>query len=389
MSGVSYHFDSVVFTTKEFPAGSLQQSGRAQIPLDSIQVATTFYNEKFEEVKEADTPGRYGAIAHLSLGDGTTIDRFVTLYRAPDGAQVKTVNLGNIKVSVETGTDPDTLRRQQEELDISLKIVMAGDTTGIGGFGALAGLAMMMPGLTPDQVLSNVIGYLAIDNQWWFDLRKDIGQPQSYPYMIQLPEGYEADAAKHWPLLLYLHGSGERGTDLINVKRDGPPFLIAHGKKFPAIVIAPQTADAGWSAPVLAQLIDDISAKYRVDPDQIMVTGMSMGGGGTWALAEAYPDRFSCIVPICGFGDLSNAGKLTKLPIWVFHNQGDNVVPFMLSQSIVNAIRGAGGNPHLTIYPVANHNAWTQAYGTEAVWNWMFAQRRGTPEIKTPGLQEP
>jgi len=207
--------------------------------------------------------------------------------------------------------------------------------------------------------------------------------------LIQLPDGYDADPAKHWPMILYLHGSGERGTDLINVKRDGPPKLIADGKKFPAIVISPQTADAGWSSPVLSQLVDDISAKYRVDPDRIMVTGMSMGGAGTWALAEAYPGRFSCIVPICGFGDLASAGKLAKLPVWVFHNQGDNVVPELLSQAMVDAIRGAGGDSHFTIYPEARHDAWTKAYGTEALYTWMFAQQRGKPEVKTPGLQEP
>ena len=114
-----------------------------------------------------------------------------------------------------------------------------------------------------------------------------------------------------------------------------------------------------------------------------------MGGGGTWAVAEAFPDRFAAIAPICGFGDLSGAAKLAKLPIWAFHNQGDNVVPEMLSQAMVDSIKQAGGDPHFTVYPVPRHDAWTAAYATDALYTWMLAQQRGKPEVKTPGLQEP
>jgi len=121
----------------------------------------------------------------------------------------------------------------------------------------------------------------------------------------------------------------------------------------------------------------------------MIVTGLSMGGYGTWALAEAYPDRFSAIAPICGGGNPAGAAQLTTLPIWAFHGQLDTTVPVFLSQAMVAAIRQAGGDPHLTIYPDAKHDSWTQAYATDALYPWMLAQQRGKPEVKTPGLQEP
>src|SRR5207237_154858 len=185
------------------------------------------------------------------------------------------------------------------------------------------------------------------------------------------------------------HGSGDRGTEVPSVAFHGLPKLLASGKKLPAVIISPRCPDEWWSAPVLGKLLDDVSTKYRVDPDRITVTGASMGGFGTWMLAEVYPGRFSAIAPIAGGGNPVGAASLTKLPIWVFHGQLDTTVPVFLSQNMVAAIRKAGGTPHLTIYPTTKHDAWKQAYATDALFTWMLAQQRGKPEVKTPGLQEP
>ncbi len=390
MTELSYRFDSPVFTTKEFPPGTIDQAAMIQSILGPIQVATTFYNEKFEEVKEAAAPGRYGAVVRLTLGNGTQVNQFITLYRVPDGATTQTINLGpRIKIPVEMGTDPEVVQRQQEEIAIALKSAISGDSGNVG-FGLLMGLVKVMPGATPEQLFSTLMTSMGRDDVWWFNLRKKIGLGETYAYLPQLPDGYDADPAKRWPLILFLHGSGDRGSDLASFTfHNGPPKLIASGKKLPAIVISPRCPDEWWSAPVLGQLIDDVSAKYRVDPDRIIVTGLSMGGYGTWALAEAYPNRFSAIAPICGGGNPAEAASLAKLPIWAFHGQLDTTVPVFLSQTMVAAIRQSGGDPHLTIYPDAKHDSWTQAYATDALYPWMLAQQRGKPEVKTPGLQEP
>jgi predicted esterase len=383
-----YQIDPSVFSTKDFPAGAFQQDAMVRSALGPVQVATTYYNEKFEEVKTADTPGRYGAVVRITLGDGTQLNRFITLYRLPDNATTQTINLGRMKLPLETGTDPGVAERQPAELAIALKSALSGDS-GSAGFGVLLAITKAMPGATPQQLFSTLMTYMATDDQWWFDLRKRIGLSETYQYLTQLPDGYDTDTTKHYPLVLFLHGSGDRGTDMTAVARDGSPKKIAGGLNHTAIVIAPQCPDEWWSAPVLGQLLDDLSAKYRVDSDRIIVTGASMGGYGTWALGVAYPDRFAAIAPVCGGGNPAGAASLVKLPVWAFHGALDTTVPEFLSQDMVDAINKAGGDAHLTIYPTTKHNAWDQAYATDALYTWMLAQQRGKPEVKTPGLQTP
>jgi predicted peptidase len=209
----------------------------------------------------------------------------------------------------------------------------------------------------------------------------------TYPYLIQLPDAYHAEPDQRWPLILFLHGSGERGDSLPKINAQGLPKLIAAGKTFPAIVISPQCPEKqGWEPPVLSQLLDDVSAKYRIDPDRIAVTGISMGGYGAWALALAYPDRFSALVPICGGGNPAHAAKLKRLPIWVFHGGKDNAVPVKLSHDMVDALRKSGGRPHFTLYANAGHDSWTPAYDTAALYPWLLAQKRGEAEKITPDL---
>jgi predicted peptidase len=201
-------------------------------------------------------------------------------------------------------------------------------------------------------------------------------------YLLALPEGYAGDTDR-WPVILFLHGAGERGSDLALVETHGPPKLIAAGEKIPAIVVSPQCPANEWwteDAHLLAleRLLDEIVAKYRVDEDRIYVTGISMGGYGTWALASRQPERFAAAVPICGGGNALPASRLLRnLPIWAFHGDADPVVPVVESQRMVDAIRRVGGTmATITIYPGVGHDSWTQAYEDEALWEWLFAQRR-------------
>lgn len=381
-----YHFEPCVFSTREFPSGSFQQDEMAQKVPGPVRVETTFYNEKFAEVKEADAPGRYGAVVRITLGGGIQLNRFITLYRAPENAQWQAIGQ-NIKIPIIAGNSPEVAQQQQDAIATVLK-----DSMGNEGFSPqiaklLMGLAKVTPGVRPEILL---FSFMARDDAWWFELRKRIGLPLSYLYLVQLPDGYASDPARRWPLILSLHGSGERGDSLANLKRNGLPKRIAGGQKLDAIVISPQCPrNEGWSTPALSQLIDDVSAKYQVDPDRVIVTGLSMGGFGTWALALAYPDRFSAIAPVCGGGNFADAARLAKLPVWAFHGQLDSTVPVQMSEAMIAAIRQAGGAPHLTIYPDARHDSWTRAYATDALYIWMLAQQRGKPEVKTPGLQEP
>lgn len=202
-------------------------------------------------------------------------------------------------------------------------------------------------------------------------------------YLLALPEGY-GDDDRRWPLLVFLHGAGESGDDLAKVKVHGPPKLLAAGARdFPCIVVSPQSPGRGWNAEYLLALVDQLCAEYRVDEDRIWLTGLSMGGFGTWSLAAAAPDRFAAIVPICGGGRPADAEKIAAIPTWVFHGAKDAVVPLAASQSMVDAVRAAGGEPKFTVYPEAGHDSWTETYEDPALWDWLFAQSR-TAAV-TPG----
>jgi predicted peptidase len=195
-------------------------------------------------------------------------------------------------------------------------------------------------------------------------------------YLLYLPAGYDNDK-KDWPLLVFLHGSGERGDDLEKVKVHGPPKLIAEGKPLPFIVVSPQAPRRRWDPATLNAFLDDLIAKYRVDKDRIYLTGLSMGGAGTWALAGAYPERFAAIVPICGGGDPADAPKLKDIPVWVFHGAKDEAVPVSRSEEMVKALREAGATTvEFTVYPDAEHDSWTETYVNPKLYEWLLQQRR-------------
>jgi predicted peptidase len=194
-------------------------------------------------------------------------------------------------------------------------------------------------------------------------------------YLLYLPKDY--DGEKSVPLMLFLHGAGERGDDLELLKKHGPPKQIAAGQAFPCIVVAPQCPkDKWWDAFELSALLDEIAAKYKVDQDRIYVTGISMGGFGTWALAIASPKRFAAVVPICGGGDPQLARSLVNLPIWVFHGAKDKSVPLERSEQMVAELKKFGGNVRFAVYPDLSHDCWTVSYANPELYEWLFQQKR-------------
>jgi predicted peptidase len=196
-------------------------------------------------------------------------------------------------------------------------------------------------------------------------------------YLLYLPPGYDKEE-KIWPLVLFLHGAGESGQDLNKVKIHGPPKLVEAGKEFPFILVSPQAPRMGWDVQALSAMLDDVVASHKVDKDRIYVTGLSMGGFGTWSLAAAYPDKFAALVPICGGGNPTDAKKLKDIPIWVFHGAKDNVVPPSRSEAMVKALQSAGATQvKLTLYPNAGHDSWTETYNNPEMWDWLLKQKRG------------
>ncbi|MFO8012048.1 MAG: prolyl oligopeptidase family serine peptidase [Phycisphaerae bacterium] len=212
-------------------------------------------------------------------------------------------------------------------------------------------------------------------------LKTDATEAGEVRYLLYLPPGYAENTKKEWPLVLFLHGLGESGQDLAKVKVHGPPKLVAAGNDFPLLCASPQCPKGKWwNSPDrlagLAALLDHLQKTLRVDPDRVYVTGLSMGGFGTWALALKEPKRFAAIAPICGGGDPEQADRIAHIPAWVFHGGKDKVVPPHRSEKMVEAMKKAGGRPKLTIYPEAGHDSWTETYASPAFWKWLLGQKR-------------
>jgi len=208
-------------------------------------------------------------------------------------------------------------------------------------------------------------------------LNKKITKVADCNYLLYLPADYDK-TRKTWPLIMFLHGKGERGNNLNAVKNHGLPMIIAMGKNFDFIIVSPQCPnDLFWpeQTDTLINLLDEIEKNYRVDTDRVYLTGLSMGGFGTWTLAEEYPQRFAAIAPICGGSERYVAYRLKNVPVWAFHGAKDKTVPVEKSQEMVNAVKTAGGDAKLTIYPEAEHDSWTQTYNNPELYEWFLSHR--------------
>ena len=194
-------------------------------------------------------------------------------------------------------------------------------------------------------------------------------------YLLYLPQDY--DQQDRWPLMLFLHGAGERGDDLELLKIHGPPKQIAAGKQFPMIVVSPQCSEGQrWQSATLLALLDEMCETLKVDEDRIYLTGLSMGGFATWALAYDAQDRFAAIAPICGGGETFFAKHITHIPVWAFHGELDEGVPVRRTLEMVDALKEKGGDPMLTIFPGVGHICWPAVYEDPAFYDWLLAQHR-------------
>jgi len=206
---------------------------------------------------------------------------------------------------------------------------------------------------------------------------------ESHRYAVWLPPGFDPKGKK-WPAIVFLHGSGECGRDGAAPLRIGlAPALLAHPERWPFVVVFPQkpTADEEWwehEALVFAAL-DDAVKQFAVDPKRVALAGMSQGGHGTWMIGARHPDRWRCLVPVCGYGRAQTvATRVRNVPVWCFQGMKDDVVLPQETQEIVRWLRElkrSGGldstNYRATFYPDANHNSWDPAFAEEELPKWI------------------
>ncbi len=191
----------------------------------------------------------------------------------------------------------------------------------------------------------------------------------SYRYLSALPKGYEADIGRKWPLVIYLHGGSDRGTDLKKRDRSGIPDQVYRGRELPFIMLAPQLPPhLRWSTDDwFENFKNDALARYRIDIDRIYLTGPSLGGSGTWYIAARYPETFAAIAPMSGFTSHldyidRHIGRLANMPIWAFHGKLDTVVPFEETERIVKSLGRRNPNLRFSVEPEIGHWIHWQVY---------------------------
>ncbi|MGN6552248.1 MAG: prolyl oligopeptidase family serine peptidase [Verrucomicrobiota bacterium] len=228
------------------------------------------------------------------------------------------------------------------------------------------------------------------------------------PYRLHQPAVRKK--GETYPLVLFFHGAGERGSD--NRGQFERFRCFNFWEKYPCFVLAPQcpkrtaegdqkwvetsfgapshTMKAGpaWQMKLAMELLDQTIKSHPIDPSRIYVTGLSMGGFATWEILQREPQKFAAATPVCGGGDVAFAPKLAKLPLWVFHGEVDDVVMPIRSRDLIAAIRAAGGSPIYTEYPGAGHDVWVNTYSNPMIWDWLFAQRKtdmpGSQSVTSP-----
>ena len=204
-------------------------------------------------------------------------------------------------------------------------------------------------------------------------------------FLFYLPDEYGKDSRQKWPLILFLHGMGERGNNLDYLKTGGLPKKLESEQNFPFVAVSPQieSQDGYWSADettaVLFTLQEEIQATYSIDPERIYLTGVSLGAGGTWEIGLRYPDRFAALIPVMGyygypFGTPDNICDLKNVPIWAFHGAKDETVPLDAEEGLVNALKVCGGHAQITIFPNAGHDIADEAYANPDLYAWMLSQ---------------
>lgn len=207
-------------------------------------------------------------------------------------------------------------------------------------------------------------------------------------YYRYAPESYYRDTLAPLPLMVFLHGSSEKGngtTELFRVLAHGPPLLISRGWRFPFLIVSPQlpTTSGSWPTQLVQELIDTTRAHFPVDSTRVYLTGLSMGGYGTWAYTIAHPTVLAAAVPIAGAGDTSSACRMRDVPVWAFHGDADPTVNVSGSIDMVNAIKACQPpptvEPLLTIYPGVGHDSWTRTYDGSAghdIYSWLLQYHR-------------
>lgn len=315
-----------------FPACEYPEPARIDALVGSYIIETSYFDENFNRVTRPTRPGRYGAHAHVIAADGQSFAVYETLYCADD------------------------------------KSVVTPPTTQPNAAALLAAKASNPTATEFDATKAN--------HDWWHAMRKQLGTATRYDYYVRLPKGYDDDPTRRWPVIVYLHGSGG-GDNPRDAVVGGPQKAAAEKANFPFITVSLRSP-RGWHPPAVHDVLDAIEATCRTDPTRYYLTGFSMGGIGTWAVALDRPERFAAIAPVGGrSGDPSQAARLKVLAAWVINGSADNTTTSADALKAVEALRAVGAEVKWTDIDGANHvESLVIAYGWDELYQWFLQHQR-------------
>ncbi len=361
---------TTIFDGAAFPKIDFLNKDLVEAAVGAYSLHPRFFDANWKEVTAPQAPGRYGVVLKFTLADGLEFTRCLTLYKTPHPYSWGKESYGvTLKFPSAFDLPDDVISREQWNINnVASGVLSTAEANETRPAMLLAALQI----LHDDPAHWHGFNVSSIDNAWWSELRKRLGEDQDYPHLTYLPDGYDQDQRK-WPLILFLHGSGERGADLNKVKEQGPLGYIHQGHPLPFIVVTPQCPDdERWDAERLGRLLDQVTAANRVDPHRIYVTGLSLGGYGSCDLAATYPDRIAAIAPLSGGENPGLAPRLRTIPVWAFHGEDDNVVPPRYSVDLIHALQKLGTPVKLTLYPGVGHGGWGTTYGNPQLYAWFL-----------------
>ena len=371
------------FAEDTFPQPEFAEPGWIESLVGPFEIDARFFDNDYREVTRPDGPGRYGVVMTLrpTTPGVEPITRYMTLYRFaehPDWTQWHDVTLAP---PASFGIDPDVAKAAAPALNDMAKWEMTDkiehDFHGAAMFGVLANAS------PEDAPFEGRNEYWNLDEEWWLGLKRQLGRYEQ-PYLSYPPEGFDANANEandtadnKWPLILYLHGAPQRGEDLERLKTAALPAAMEAGLNVPAFVVAPQTqAGSFWVPARMNALIDDLIARYPIDPERVYLTGDNMGAFGVWFVASFYPQRFAAIAPVGGGGEVDLVGRIAQagVPIRMYHVPGENGQANGLIRSLRDTAREAGGQADVELLDVPPPRLSDAVYSGHDIYDWLLAQ---------------
>jgi predicted esterase len=357
----------------KFPEVGWKNPFRVEKLLGEFPLDIRWYDADLNEAAVPREPGLYTAVAEGSSPDGFHIRRSIVLHcRAGKIDQQSGIRHGSPEKK--SGGDAASKKNWKVSLD---KISTGAGKSFLKLLDQNTQNALEITSLTEMKPLS-VKPSAPSNGKHAQSFVRTVSRNENCLYWLHLPEGY-GEKKQLWPMILYLHPSSLQGHDLTMVRTEIPPESWDKGKDFPFVVVTPQcpeTYDA-WSNELLTDLLDEIISRYDVDHQRVYLTGVSLGGRGTWSLACEHPERFAAIIPVCGsYSHPEKARNLKNVPVWAFHGAKDRVVPITAAKIMTEEIKKYGGDARLTVYPDAGHRISGTTYNNLEIYDWLLAHSK-------------